>query len=412
MTAASYRSSSESSPFKAPLMAGGGAALLFAIGIAAIAIFGDPSGRPPIGRGALAPAPEPALRAEITEVETAQSPRPVEFAGDDPDVEPSLSGIDDGFETAPDGSNPGLAENAHAASRDALPAAPLAGLTEPGPSGSLPIIGVDGTRASRAYARPWHGDPNTPAIAIVVGGMGLNRAVTEAAIESLPPEIALSFAPYARDLQGWIDRARAAGHEVLIEIPMEPYDYPNNDPGPHTLLVDGGATENARRLTWLMSQATGYFAVTNYLGARYTASEDALADTMRRLERRGVAFLNDGTGRRATLEAAGARSDNHWGVADRVLDEDPSPRSIDEMLLMLEALALQNGSAIGAGFAYPATVDQVERWAEGLEARGYELAPPSAIMNRQAAERRANSASGQRPPAASDDDDASSASGH
>ncbi|MEE2565641.1 divergent polysaccharide deacetylase family protein [Hyphobacterium marinum] len=406
MTTASYRrQTSEASPFRGPLLAGGGTAVLFALGIAAIALFGDPDGRPPIGRAGLGPAPEPPLRAEVTEVESARRPQPVQFEGDDPDIEPSLPGIEDVFDPGPlAGSDPGQAEIDHARAANALPAAPLAGLTEPGPSGPLPIIGVDGSRASQAYARPWHGDPNTPAIAIVVGGMGLNRAVTEAAIENLPPEVALSFAPYANDLQGWVDRARAAGHEVLIEIPMEPYDYPNNDPGPHTLLVDAGATENARRLTWLMSQTTGYFAVTNYLGARFTSTENPLADTMRRLERRGVAFLHDGSGRRATVEAAGRAAGAHWGIADRVLDEDPSPRSIDERLLMLEALAIQNGSAIGAGFAYPATVDQVESWAAGLEARGYVLAPPSAIMNRRAAQRAADEPSYRIPPARSEED--------
>ena len=389
MTAASYRrQTSETSPFRAPLLAGGGTALLFALGVAAIALFGDPNGRPPVGRGELGPAPEPPLRAEVTEVAAAHTPQPVEFAGDQDDVEPSLPGIDESFDAGPlAGSDPGRAEAAHQASLDALSPAPATGLTEPGPSGPLPIVGVDGSRASQIYARPWTGDPNTPTIAIVIGGMGLNRAVTEAAIESLPPEVALSFAPYAGDLQGWVNRARAAGHEVLIEIPMEPYDYPNNDPGPHTLLVDAGVTENARRLTWLMSQTTGYFAVTNYLGARFASSEAPLADMMRRLDRRGVAYLHDGSGRRATVEDAGNASGAQWGVADRVLDEDPSPRAIDERLLMLEALALQNGNAIGAGFAYPITVDQVESWAAGLQSRGYALAPPSAIMARRQAER-------------------------
>ena len=386
MTTASYRNHAEQSPFKVPLLVGAGAALLFVLGIAAIAVFGDPAGRPPIVRGELGPSPQPALRAETTEVEHAPAARPVDFVGDDPDIEPSLAGVDNGFHVTETGSDPGQAESAHAVNANALSPAPFIGLTEPGPSGPLPIIGVDGSRASQVYARPWHGDPNTPTVAIVVGSMGLNRAVTEAAIENLPPEIALSFAPYSDDLQGWIDRARAAGHEVLIEIPMEPYDFPINDPGPHTLLVDGGSTENARRLTWLMSQATGYFAVTNYLGARFASSDAPVADFLRRLDRRGVAYLHDGTGRRATIEQAGATSGVHYGIVDRVLDEDPSPRSIDQQLLMLEALALQNGTAIGAGFAYPVTVRQVLEWADGLEARGYALAPPSAVMNRRAAQ--------------------------
>ena len=376
-----------SSVFKGPAFAGLGAALLFGIGATLIALLGDPAGRPPVARQALGPAPV----SQPEEIQTAQVRNPVEFNEPDTDTEPSLAGVPDHFEAPPaeHGSDPATAEAAHAGQTnpEALVAAPLAGLTSPGPSGPLPAIGPDGTRPDQAYARPWHGDPNAPMIAVVIGGMGLNRAVTEAAIEELPPEVALSFAPYSRDLQSWIDRARAAGHEVLIEVPMEPFDYPNNDPGPHTLLADAPDSENSRRLYWLMSQATGYFAMTNYLGARFSTSEPALEHVMATLEERGVSFLHDGTGRRSTIEAAGDSASARWGIADRVLDEDPSPSAVDDRLLTLEALALQNGSSVGAGFAYRSTVDQIARWAEGLEARGYALAPPSAVMARQQAER-------------------------
>lgn len=373
------------SAFKGPAFAGLGAALLFGIGAALIAVLGDPDGQPPVARQALGPAPEPAA-AEIT---TAEVRPPIEFTQTDTEIEPTLSGAPETFEAPAGGSNPAQAEAEHAGQThpDALVAAPITGLTTPGPSGPLPAIGPDGTRPDQAYARPWHGDPNAPMIAIVIGGMGLNRAVTETAIDELPPEVALSFAPYSRDLQSWVDRARAAGHEVLIEVPMEPFDYPNNDPGPHTLLADAPPTENARRLYWLMSQATGYFAMTNYLGARFSTSEPALEHVMAALEERGVSFLHDGTGRRSTIEAAGDNAGARWGIADRVLDEDPSPSAVDDRLLTLEALALQNGASVGAGFAYRSTVDQIARWAEGLEARGYTLAPPSAVMARQQAER-------------------------
>ncbi len=385
------RKGNETSPLRAPLIVGAGTALLFAAGIAAIALFGDPVGRPPLARGALGAAPEPELRAEVEHDPVDTHATPVRFAGeDDPLDEPSLAGVNDGFDppATRHGSDPGDAEQRHAATVNphALPAAPLPGLTEDGPSGSLPVIGPDGTRPDHAYARTFHADPEAPIIAVIIGGMGLNRAVTEEAINTLPPEVALSFAPYSRDLQGWIDRARAAGHEVLIEMPMEPYDYPNNDPGPHTLLADASETENARRLAWVMSQTTGYFAVMNYLGARFSTAGTPFEAALRRIEARGVAFIHDGNGRRAAIESAATAAGSRFTIADRVLDEDPSPRAIDERLLMLEALALQNGGAMGAGFAYPATVDEVASWAQGIESRGYVLAPPSAVLARRRAE--------------------------
>lgn len=374
------------SVFKGPALAGLGAMLLFATGAALITFLGDPEGRPPVARQALGPA----ATSAVEDIQAARL-RPVEFSQHDVSTEPTLTGAPETFQApAPsEGTNPAQAEAAleQTINPNALVAAPIAGLTTPGPSGPLPAIGTDGTRPDQAYARAWQGDPNAPMIAVVIGGMGLNRAVTEAAIEQLPPEVALSFAPYSHDLQGWIDRARAAGHEVLIEVPMEPFDYPNNDPGPHTLLADAPASENQRRLYWLMSQATGYFAMTNYLGARFSTSESALEPMLAILEERGVSFLHDGTGRISTIEAAGRGANARWGIADRVLDEDPSPNAVDNQLLELEARALQHGSSIGAGFAYRSTVDQITEWTEQIGARGYVLAPPSAVMARQQAER-------------------------
>ncbi len=350
-----------------------------------------------------APVPEPIQQAMRTDQADPQDG--IRFLDPDGDEEVTLSGVREGFQSPAStrvepgssdtsGSDPADAEarltasTAPAANPNALPAAPIAGLTEPGPGGPLPIIAADGSRPSRAYARPYHGDPGAPTIAVVIGGMGLNTAVTEAAINELPPEVALSFAAYTRDLQAWIDRARAAGHEVLIEAPMEPFDYPNNDPGPHTLLADGTAEENSRRLAWVLSRATGYFGVTNYLGARFSASQGAMRQVFGTLEERGVAFLHDGAGRRSTIEAAAGATDIEYAVADRILDEDLSPDAIDERLLALEALAIQNGSALGTGFAYPATVEQIRDWAISLDLRGYQLAPPSAVMARRRLEAR------------------------
>ncbi|MEO6338409.1 MAG: divergent polysaccharide deacetylase family protein, partial [Caulobacteraceae bacterium] len=148
-----------------------------------------------------------------------------------------------------------------------LPTSPIAGLTAPGPGGLLPIIGPDGKTPFQAYARPFR-DNGKPKVALVVGGLGLNAATTRAAVDRLPPEVTLSFVPYADGLQGWIDLARANGHEVLLETPMEPVDYPQNDPGPYTLMAGDPAPTTIKRLEWLLSRASGYVGLTNYLGGR------------------------------------------------------------------------------------------------------------------------------------------------
>jgi polysaccharide deacetylase 2 family uncharacterized protein YibQ len=255
-----------------------------------------------------------------------------------------------------------------------LAPAPIAGLSAPGPGGPLPVIAPDGRTPFQAYARPFH-DNGKPRIALVIGGLGLNAAATRTAIERLPSEVTLSFVPYSDGLQGWIDRARAAGHEVMLEIPMEPLDYPTNDPGPYALMANASAGETGKRLEWLLSRGAGYFAVTNYLGGRFLNSPSAMTAFTGVLKARGLGFIDDGSGARRGAGVPRAS-------ASAVIDEQLSADGIDKALLGLEAQALQHGAVLGAGFSYPVTIEQVGRWAQGLAGRGYQLAPASAIVRR------------------------------
>ncbi len=256
-------------------------------------------------------------------------------------------------------------------SGQALPVAPIAGFYAPGPGGPLPIIAQDGRTPAQVYARPFKSN-GRPKVSLIVGGLGLNSRATRQAIETLRPEITLSFVVYAEGLQGWIDMARANGHEVLIETPMEPVDYPDNDPGPYTLMAESQPPETVKKLEWILSRATGYFGLTNYLGSRFLATDPAYNAFAAAVKGRGLAFIDDGS-------AARRGGGMPRATAERVIDDKVSGPAIDQQLIALEAGALQRGQALGAGFAYPITLEKVAQWANEVETRGYQLAPASAL---------------------------------
>ncbi|MFC6199372.1 divergent polysaccharide deacetylase family protein [Ponticaulis profundi] len=274
-------------------------------------------------------------------------------------------------------------EYAQAPSAAGLPRAPIEGLYEAGAYGKMPIIAADGRTPFDVYKRPFSNPAGRPTISIVIGGLGLNSRVTQAAIDELPPGVTLSFVPYSKNLQTWIDKARAAGHEVMIEFPMEPYDYPNNDTGPYTLLTTANASENRRRAEWLLSQATGYYGVTNYQGAKYATDARAVSPVFEMLKERGLVFMHDGSAPRSVFETVAKSEALPFAEASRVVDADPSGAAIDEQLLYLEAIALQRGYALGTGFAFPITVDQIRDWSSTLDSKGYVLAPASALPRAQ-----------------------------
>ena len=261
-----------------------------------------------------------------------------------------------------------------------LPKAPFTGYHQPGPMGPLPIVTTDGRTVARAYARPFAGDATKPKIAIIVGGLGFNAGATQAAIDELPPEVTLSFVPYTSGLQTWVDRARARGHEVLLELPMEPFDPEADDTGPQTLMANGSSRENIGKLENLLSRAAGYFGVTNYQGGRFASSGVAGAPVAQALKSRGLVFVGNAIGARTAFGVEAGRAGLPFSSADRIIDVERDANAIDEQLLNLEALALQNGSALGSGFAFPVTIDQIEEWAENLSMRGYVLAPASSVM--------------------------------
>jgi polysaccharide deacetylase 2 family uncharacterized protein YibQ len=265
-----------------------------------------------------------------------------------------------------------------------LARAPIAGFFEQGELGPIPVIASDGRTPASAYARPFTPVAGQPLIGIVVGGLGFNRRATEQAIADLPPEVTLSFVPYVAGLQQWIDAARADGHEVMLEVPMEPFDPDADDTGPQTLQVGLSPAQNVERLENILSRAAGYFGVTNYQGGRFAANAAAAGPVMQALRRRGLVLITSGLGQRTAMSTEARRLSLPVTAADRVIDTQREAEAIDEQLLTLEALALQNGSAIGAGFAYPVTIDQVSRWSMALSSRGYQLAPASAVLRSRA----------------------------
>ncbi len=265
-----------------------------------------------------------------------------------------------------------------------LATAPVAGLLEPGPYGNLPRVGDNGLRPVEAYARPAADVGDVPRIAIIVGGLGLNDAGTNQAIDLLPGQVSLALAPYGTDLHGWAVRAREAGHEVFLQVPFEPLDFPAVDPGPHTLLVDAPVAENLDRLSWLMSQFTNYAGIVTYAGQRFTAEATALEPIVAEIERRGLMLVDDGAAPRTQTEAV-ATGIVPYARADLVIDvttgASPTAALIATRLEQLEAIARERGFAIASASAFPASIQAISAWAAGLADRGIALVPITALAN-------------------------------
>jgi polysaccharide deacetylase 2 family uncharacterized protein YibQ len=269
------------------------------------------------------------------------------------------------------------------ADRLSMVAAPVKTVSEGGPYGPLPRIGKDGRKPWQVYARPIHRQllaSAGPKVAIVLGGMGLNGELTERAIRELPGEVSLAFAPYADGLQRVVNRARANGHEVYLQLPMEPLGYPEVSPGPHTLLAAMSPQETLDNLAWFMGRFAGYVGVMNYMGAQLVANAQALAPIMAELARRGLVFLDDGSFARSQAEDAGRSAGMAVKRAQIMIDGDATEEATRQALQRLEAQAAREGLAVGVGSGLPSTIKAVAGWAAAAKSRGIVLVPVSAYF--------------------------------
>ena len=248
--------------------------------------------------------------------------------------------------------------------------------------GAIPKIAADGMRPADAFAQPAKalpGKPDAPRIAIIVSGLGVSDNATADAIAKLPGAVTLGFMPYGSNVAALAGRARARGHEVLLQVPMEPFDYPDNDPGPQTLLTSLTPQQNIDRLYWLMSRFQGYVGIAGAMGARFTASEPSFTPVLREVAKRGLIFVDDGANPRSLAGRIAGANNLPFAKADVTIDTVPTASEIDHALGRLEMAARERSIAIGISSGLPVSIDHIAKWAKTLADHGIQLVPITAV---------------------------------
>ena len=251
-------------------------------------------------------------------------------------------------------------------------------LIEKTDQGPLPIIDITGREPWQVYARSFNKSDKRPRIAIVITHLGLSQQ-THTAIRELPASVTLGFAPYARKLTDWVQQARSNGHEVLIGLPMEPTDYPRNDPGPKSLMLTNSYEENDERLNWVLSRATGYIGVYNFMGTRFAAEKGALQPILEKLKQRGLMMLDLEFTPSSVLGATARGVGLPYAVIDILADAEPNRGAIDRQLAGLTKLASERKSVVAVLRPFPITFIRLKRWIKRLDQKKIVLTPLSAI---------------------------------
>ncbi len=219
---------------------------------------------------------------------------------------------------------------------------------------------------------------NGPLLAIVIDDAGLNRRGTERAVR-LPVPVTLAYMAYADHLPEQVAAARRAGHEILLHIPMETVGD-DTDTGPNALLTGLPREELTRRMRWNLERVDGYVGVNNHMGSRFTADRPGMTALMRELNRRGLMFLDSRTAGNTVGSGIAREAGVPNLMRDVFLDNEPTVRSVTAQLRQAEKLARGKGFAVAIGHPHDWTLEAIEKWLPGAQARGVVLVPLTAIL--------------------------------
>jgi uncharacterized protein len=358
---------------------------LFLATFAGFVIFGEnPLGGEPMTRIAIrpsAPTEEKAAAAPAGTPELSAKPATKQAA---PSEQKTVTIIDGSSGARHDVAISGSGDGPDKAEADAAPAM-MAGvdqrLLEKSRYGMIPVAS-DGLKPFTVYAADADRTKaaKMPVVAIVIGGLGIGAAKTAEAIVKLPPAVTLAFTPYGADPTKLAERARTQRHEILLQIPMEPFDYPDNDPGPQTLLTTLAPEQNLDRLYWHLSRFQGYAGIANFMGARFVVTDAVMQPIVREAAKRGLGYFDDGSAPRSVAPSLAAAQAMPFAKGDLSIDAVPTAVEIDRALARLEGLARERGVAVGTASALPISIERISVWIKALESHGIMLVPLTTAM--------------------------------
>lgn len=217
-----------------------------------------------------------------------------------------------------------------------------------------------------------------PRIVIIIDDLGLDEEATIRLGQAVGP-YTLAFLPYAQNLARQTSAVSAAGHELMVHLPMQSHRK-SADPGENALLADLSYEEFSSRIDWNLSRFTGYVGVNNHMGSRLTEDPTLMVRLMSRLRQDGLLFVDSLTTPNSMGRRAAKALDVPFIARDVFLDNEQDARYIARQLETTEKIARLRGYAIAIGHPYEETLTALEAWEKTLEFKGLQLVPVSQVM--------------------------------
>ena len=174
--------------------------------------------------------------------------------------------------------------------------------------------------------------------------------------------------------------AHSRGMEVLLHLPLEPYGFPRQDPGPGGLLLSHRPEQWQSLTRGALDAVPGISGVNNHMGSRLTEREDAMAIILGEVKKRGLYFIDSYTTGKSVVPQVADRLGVRTAKRTLFLDNEISEEKILVQIDLLIERAKENGSAIGIAHPHEATVRALEAALPRLRRAGVRLVKAGALV--------------------------------
>jgi polysaccharide deacetylase 2 family uncharacterized protein YibQ len=230
-------------------------------------------------------------------------------------------------------------------------------------------------------------DNSRPAIALIIDDMGNQHRQGLRVIE-LPGPVACAFLPYGPFTDTLARLAHTNQKEVMLHMPMQAVEHTH---GPHQeglLTLDMTLQQFLTEFSRAIGAVPFVSGLNNHMGSLLTRHPGSMAWLMQAIGDRGDLFFVDS---RTTKETVAEQLATEYGIPNTArkvfLDNVAETAAVRAQFRQLLADARRDGTALGIGHPYPATLQVLAEELTRLDEQGIQLLTVASLIKMQSQRR-------------------------
>ncbi|MFH1259331.1 MAG: divergent polysaccharide deacetylase family protein [Elusimicrobiota bacterium] len=178
-----------------------------------------------------------------------------------------------------------------------------------------------------------------------IGGSGKN--IDQFLLLDIP--ITYAILPFESNTKLAAEKIHQRGGEIILHLPLEPKDYPQQNPGKEALFVSMNKAQIVRQLENNLQNVPYLVGINNHMGSRFTEDFAQMMNLLTIVKKKKLLFIDSYTTPRSVTKAVAAKLLMNTLRNDVFLDNQDELNIIIGQLKKLEKLVLTKGQAIAIG---------------------------------------------------------------